>query len=366
MDTVELRMKYVKHLNWSLLRAGVPLVHEFEVTNGAPAPHLNFSIGLEPYIKTLNLPANNLAAYKTRLPEFQVNWDKIWGVSGKHDLIVEFNGYKAEFEIEVLPPEAWHHSISWAALKNKYAIENDLDIAEGKVLIPPGGNANLKPTNLTWANPPLPVCFSALVQSQLDLVEEIKDSIVARLREPNGPPLSITRYHAAMRPLLKALFEELRERYPNLYHDIPRQSLQQNTQSLRLAFDDVWNAGKRGRGATCIDLVVFGAAILEACGARPGLVIIGNGDGSAHALLSCWIRSDETVRKPLITEETDFEIYISGERPELLVLDLTQLTTGSMFEDALEKGQRYLRTSGLHRFVYMVDIYETRYPPSSY
>jgi hypothetical protein len=363
---MELKIKYVKELNWSLLRAGVPLVHEFQLTNSEPEIDLDIRIGLEPFIEKLHFSGRNLRNNTIHLPEFQVNWKEVWKIEGrfKYDLQVEINKLHTSFEIFVLSPREWRHSIGW--MHDHYWLDENLEMTVGTAYVPPGGDAQLTHTTEHWANPALPLGFAALVQSELSNVRDIKDGIMSRLRKPNQPPSSITMYQPNMKPLLKALFEELQTRYPNLYHDIERQSLEKHTQSLRLPFDDVWSNDGKGKGATCVDLVVFGAAILEACGARPGLVIIGNGDGSAHALLSCWHRSDAPVSKPLLREEADFFGHISPERCDLLVLDLTELSNGLNFEEALTKGQQYLQLNSRRRFLYMVDIYETRYPVSSY
>jgi len=120
-----------------------------------------------------------------------------------------------------------------------------------------------------------------------------------------------------------------------------------NEQYVRFPSQIHWDLG-----GTCIDLVLFFAAVALAAQLQPVVIILGNEDSDRHALAGVWLSSDweaAVVPGTVVRQEVD--------RGRLIALETTWITQDKGFDDALQEGKRRVLTDNV---LWGVDIQAAR------
>ena len=296
---------YMRQANWSLLRAGIPLVWEFTVHNRdcVPAVGLMARLSLPGYLDTgpFALPEIVPGACHvydhTDLTWMHRDFEAAMRLRHKRDarLQVEVGSHQAACPIEVLPPDEWCAGVAYDETVKQFVLDSTVELCRATVDVPPGGVVVAQPSDACWqSSPPLQAATAALVLPQHSRVAEIKNCVVSLLGGIMGNQRvalfeCVTGTPEQQTQVVQAVFIALAELYPNAFQDVEKFSLENRSQRIRFPDEAVSPDTATRHGGTCVDFALLACAVLADCGLYPLFLLVGTAPYNCHALVGCWL-----------------------------------------------------------------------------
>ncbi len=363
-------IRYMRQVNWSLLRAGIPLVPRLAVRNAGNAPirDLALRLSLTPYLDSGPLPLPLLAPGETHtLKSFhwiKADYDAVMRLADGHTahLQLDVGTASAQCPLSVLPPDAWRAGVVYDEHNDTFKLDATMAWANATIDLPPGGVVTARDVEEAWRPPPpLQAAAAALIQPGHPEVDAVKRTAVEKLATIAGDPrVSLDEWVSGAasqrRQVVQAVFMALLARYPRAFHDIEKYGLNDENQRVRLAHEAL-NVGAGRHGATCIDYALFACGVLEACGLAPLFVLVGTGPFRCHALAGCRLEGTAPAHTgPLLTNELTLRRLV--DQNHLCVVDVTEFSKGVGFIPACRRGAASL--SPPNAFCYALDVAAAR------
>jgi formylglycine-generating enzyme required for sulfatase activity len=361
---LEIQVRYQRRLNWSLLRAGIPFVRSITVSNDGPEESvpLEIRLRLPGYVDSEPTPLiiAPVAAGTTRtvplerMVYWKVDYERavLLGYPFRSDLIVIVNGARLAFPVNVLMADEWlpGYGAHWnMAGSLDVGPARELEWAIGVGSLPLSDHYRVDHETETWTgDPPIEAAGAALVMPTHPAVERIR-------REALEEPV----FTGAERAFEK-LYEYLQRTFRGARHDIEKFGWERASQRIRFPHEIL--KGSRGPAATCIDYALLAAAVLEAGGYYPVLLLTAR-NNTAHAMLGCWTSRPEkpppVIRRcGVILSAMDAQCTNpTEETPSLIAVDITVFASGKTWKEARSRAESTLRSD---RFLYGLDVVACR------
>jgi len=382
-ENLAIKITYMRKVNWSLLRAGVPLIWKLIFCNcdSAPAVDLTLRISLPNYLDTGNVSLPEIAPGNTYeddfpdLPWILRDFEAALQLTNRLEthLEVEVGGKKAKCPIELLTPDEWCHGVWKYEEDENLVLDSTVELLEATFELPLGGMFHVDPVEMVWkGTPPLQASTAALVMSENPpvlaitkhpQVTDIKEHAISLLTAiTDEPRVSLADWVSGtpeqQKQVVRAVFAALHQLYPKAYHDIEKFSMEARSQRIRFPDELANKDGTRRHGATCVDFAVLMCAVLEACGLRPLFILVGTGDSICHALVGVWLYDprEEEEKVALLTNATEVYQYVS--KGDILAVDVTEFSKGKNFRDACALGKDCLNSP--KHFCYALDLFAVR------
>ena len=191
----------------------------------------------------------------------------------------------------------------------------------------------------SFVTPNLP-CLSELKVRAASLLEQLTGSSALDDYQTQDP----NRVRAQVASLFEAVCRE------GLVYSTPPASFEQTGQRVRLAPQVLGE-----KLATCLDLSLLLASLLEACGLHP-LIILTKG----HAMVGCWLV--DKYHNTTTGDDPSLLLKLSADGiSEMVLVDAVMMagTSGAPFEEAVSEAEKRLLASPSD-FMLFVDVYRCR------
>lgn len=364
-------ISYVPRLNWSLLRAGVPLVWRLSVENRRETPAAGCALRLvvPDFLDSGPIVLRELAPGETqvfdgeRLPWVRRDFARAARLANEQEThlrlsLTEHPGELAAIgsgaalcPLTLLRADEWCPGLCYDAGRAAFVLDPLVELAEATIEFPAGGSALTSRTDSVWnGQPPLPAAVAALLFGEHSGVELIKGEAMRSLGDMLGDPRAslddaVRGTVDERRAVVQSLFMALHRVYPKVLHDVERLSLERRSQRIRLP-------DAMGRGATCVDFSLLLCSALAACGLRALFVLIAGDAGVGHALVACRLDDGDPDTALLLTDAASLLSQVDAGK--LLLVDVTEFARGRGFPAACRRGQEQIAAPGA--LCYAVDL----------
>jgi hypothetical protein len=368
--TVE--VTYLRDLNWSLLRAGIPPVWRVAVHNRgtAPAAGLRLRLWLAHYLDSGEVALPPVPPGKVHeldvagISWFRRDFEAASALTAAADVTWQLAVGDASvyLPVRVLRPDEWCCGLSPGM--NGFELDATLDVRRARIDLPPApaGVAQVDEDADAWVGPPpLQAAAAALVFPEAPVVNALKGdvmTVLAAMRGEQRPSLDVV-LGEAPEQVVQASFTALFRRYRHAFHDIEEVSFEQRSQRVRVPHGALAADPGQMHGATCVDYALLFCALLEACGLRPQFVLVGV-NGGCHALAGSWITAKDSPLFPppiLLTDGT--RLAKEADAGRLVLVDITSFALGKSYDEARQAVRDYLTREGC-QLCYALDVSRAR------
>ena len=199
---LSVEIQYMRKANWSLLRAGLPLVWKLVIHNtGDAATPLGLKLriwlpsqrqpALPPLLDSGEIPIDDpIASGESRdlTPRLrtdhrvEADFEQAVRLSYPREAFfrVELAGVTAECPLTLLMPDEWHLGVLY---KGWLVADASVEVAEATIIMPPGGRISVSVTPGVWSgSPPLQAATWALVLREHPVMKGLVAQTVEKLR----------------------------------------------------------------------------------------------------------------------------------------------------------------------------------------
>ena len=193
---------YLPRLNWSLLRAGVPLIWRLAVENCGAAAVAGCALRIElpGFLDSGAIALRELAPGETleldaaRLPWVRRDFARAAQLTRDEETSLHLTLRASDgplvgsalraglCPLTLLPPDEWVPGLRYDDERAAFALDPRLDLAQATIDFPGGGTAQHARREATWQGQlPLPAAVAALLCAEHPQVELIKDEAMEAL-----------------------------------------------------------------------------------------------------------------------------------------------------------------------------------------
>jgi len=361
-----IEITYMRKVNWSLLRAGIPLVWKLSVRNedSVPARDLMVRLWLPDYLDTGPVSLPEIAPGATHevnpreLPWIRQDFAAAMSLTkppATTYLQVEVGAHTAACPIGLLTPDEWCAGVSIRG--KRFVRDPTVELSNATIELPSGGTVHAHPIEMSWSgDPPLQAATAVLVLPMHPRVAEIKNHAITLLAAiADAPRVSLDEWVSGtsqqQTQVVQAVFAALADLYPKAHQDIEKFSLQVRSQRIRLPDEAVNGDIAQRHGATCVDFALLVCAVLAACGLNPLFILVGTRARTCHAMVGCWL-GGASASGPLLTSVTDIQQYVRNGY--MLAVDVTEFSKGNNFRQACELREDCLQPP--NQWCYALDV----------
>lgn len=361
-----LEVSFLREVNWSVLRSGIPFVWRLRVVNQSPATlgALRLGFTIPGYLECAEVSVPELppgVAHEVRGQDlsWRVDYD---AATRRRDTADEFlhvtiRDRTVRHLVQLLAPVEWYPGV--ASSDDSLVLDAGLELIHWRVGLADANTLGTWVGREPWeGRPELQACAAALVQPDHPAVRLIKAKAMTLLSAmADAPRLSLDEHLSGgaleQSQLMQATFHALAQFLPTAYHDIEKFSPRTRSQRIRLPHEATEAAGSLWPGATCIDFALLLCATLENAGLSPLLVLLGTQNLICHAMVGAWL-SDPGEEVLLTDAERVRQAVAAGN---LRFVDVTEFAHNRSFKSACERGASLLREC---QFLYALDVRAAR------
>ncbi len=361
-----LELSFLREINWSVLRGGIPFVWSLKVHNADAKPLGAFTLrmAVPGYLECADirvpaLPSGAVHEVRPKDLAWRVDYD---AAARRHHTADEFlhvtnDGRTARHLVQILAIEEWYAGV--AAGDDALVPDDRLPLIHWTIGLDDANTLESREGRASWVGKPeLQACAAALILPDHLAVQRIRTKAMQLLTAiADAPRLSLDEHLGGgaleRSQLMQATFHAVAQLLPTTYHDIEKFSPRLCSQRVRFPHDASGMDGSCWPGATCIDFVLLVAAALESVGLDPLLLLLGTASLGCHAMVGAWLSDPE--EEVLLTDAMRVRQAVAAGK--VRVVDVTEFAHNRGFKEACELGSRLLREC---RVLYALDVRAAR------